>query len=61
MQQLQQADDQQVDFRLPNGSVIRAWVDDDGKLRLIATSNGTKLSIEPLTGNSLAVVAQKRR
>lgn len=54
-------EDQEMDFRLPNGAVIRAWVDLDGKLKLTAISNGTKLAVEPLTQNSLSVCGLQRR
>jgi len=54
-------EDQEMDFRLPNGAVIRVWVGTDGKLQLNAISNGTKLAVEPLTQNSLAVLGMQRR
>lgn len=54
-------DDQQIDFRLPNGAVIRVSVDADGKLKLNAISNGTTLCVEPINRNSLAVLGQQRR
>lgn len=56
----QSFEDQEMDFKLPNGTVIRAWVDIDGKLKLNAISNGTKLAVEPLTQNSLSVVGLMR-
>lgn len=54
-------DEQQMDFRLPNGAVIRVCVDTDGKLKLNAISNGTKLCIEPINANTVAVIGQQRQ
>ncbi len=61
MENSQIYDEQQMDFRLPNGAVIRVSVDTNGKLKLNAISNGTKLSIEPLNANSVAVIGQQSR
>lgn len=49
-----------IDFRLANGAVIRVCADIDGKLKLNAISNGTKLCVEPLNRNSIAVIGQQR-
>lgn len=55
------SDHQETDFMLPNGSVIRVWVTEEGKLKVNAISNGTKISVEPLTQNSLSISGIERK